>query len=180
MKLFEKQKSRELIFEGKIFTVARDINELANGQTAPRELVLHTGGAGILPVDRDGNVTLVKQYRCGVSGVLTEICAGKLEKGEDPKDCALREMREELGLCAKNVVRLGSFAPTPAYDSEITYIFLATDLEYVGQRLDDGEFLELVKMPLDVAVKSVMDGSISDGKTQIAILKAERLLNGKA
>lgn len=180
MELFEKQLSRDIIFEGKIFTVARDINELANGKNAPRELVLHTGGAGILPVDSDGNVTLVKQYRCGVCGVLTEICAGKLEKGEDPRDCAVREMVEELGIKAKNVVSLGSFAPTPAYDSEITYIFLATDLEYVGQKLDDGEFLELVKMPLTDAVAAVMDGTISDGKTQIAILKAERLLNGKA
>ncbi len=180
MTLFEKQLSREVIFEGKIFTVARDVNELADGKTAPRELVLHTGGAGILPVDSDGNITLVKQYRCGVSGVLTEICAGKLEKSENPMDCAVREMVEELGIRAKNIVPLGSFAPTPAYDSEITYIFLATDLEYVGQKLDDGEFLELVKIPLDEAVKAVMNGSISDGKTQIAILKAERLLNGKA
>ncbi len=180
MKLFEKRKSRELIFEGKIFTVACDVNELANGREAPRELVLHSGGAGILPVDCDGNVTLVKQYRCGVAGVLTEICAGKLEKGEDPKACAVREMEEELGISAKNVVSLGSFAPTPAYDSEITHIFLATDLEYVGQKLDDGEFLEIVKMPLEDAVKAVMAGSISDGKTQIAILKAERLLDGKA
>ena len=179
MQLFEKQISREVIFKGKIFTVARDINELSDGKQAPRELVLHSGGAGILPVDSNGNVTLVKQYRCGVSGVMTEICAGKLEKGEDPKECAIREMVEELGFTARNVVSLGSFAPTPAYDSEITYIYLATDLEYVGQKLDDGEFLEIVKMPLCDAVEAVMNGTVSDGKTQIAILKAERLLNGK-
>ena len=180
MELFEKQLSREIIFKGKIFTVARDLNELADGKTAPRELVLHTGGAGILPVDKDGNIMLVKQYRCGVSGVLTEICAGKLEVGEDPRECAIREMKEELGICAKNVSSLGSFVPTPAYDSEITHLFLATDLEISEQKLDDGEFLELVKMPLAEAVQAVIDGSISDGKTQIAILKAERLFNGKA
>lgn len=180
MELIEKRKNREIIFEGKIFTVARDENELANGKTAPRELVIHSGGAGILPVDSEGNVTLVKQYRCGVEGVLTEICAGKLEKGEDPKECAIREMHEELGYRAKTVIDLGSFAPTPAYVSEITYIFLATDVENIGQKLDDGEFLEIVKMPLKDAVNAVMDGRISDGKTQIAILKAERLINGKA
>ena len=180
MELFEKQIERNIIYEGKIFTVARDTVELPDKRRAPRELVLHNGGASILPVDSDGNVTLVKQYRCGVSQVFLEICAGKLEKDEDPKECAVRELREELGFVAKNVVPLGSFAPTPAYDSEITYIFLATDLEFVGQQLDDGEFLEIVKMPLTEAVSRVMDGSIADGKTQIAVLKAERLLNGKA
>jgi len=180
MELFEKQIERNIIYEGKIFTVARDVVELPDKRQAPRELVLHSGGAGILPVDSDGNVTLVKQYRAGVSQVFTEICAGKLEKGEDPLECAKRELREELGFVAKNVVSLGSFAPTPAYDSEITYIFLATDLQFVGQQLDEGEFLEIVKMPLDEAVVRVMDGSIADGKTQIAVLKAERLLNGKA
>ena len=180
MELYEKQLSRETIFEGKIFTVVRDNVELPDGKNSMRELVLHNGGAGVLPVDSDGNVTLVRQYRAGVSKVFTEICAGKLEKGEDPTECAKREMTEELGLSAKNVVALGSFVPTPAYDSEITYIFLATDLEYVGQKLDDDEFLEIVKMPLDEAVSRVMSGEISDGKTQIAILKAERLLNGKA
>ncbi len=180
MDIFEKQLSREIIFKGKIFTVARDINELANGNKAPRELVLHSGGAGILPVDSDGNVTLVRQYRCGVGEMFTEICAGKLEVGEDPLECAKREMIEELGFTAKNVISLGSFAPTPAYDSEITYIFLATDLEYIGQQLDEGEFLEIIKMPLSDAVNAVMDGTIADGKTQIAVLKAERLLNGKA
>ncbi len=180
MELFEKQLQRDIIFEGKIFTVARDTVELLDKRNALRELVLHTGGAGILPVDSDGNVTLVRQYRCGVSQVFTEICAGKLEKDEDPKECAVRELREELGFVAKNIVPLGSFAPTPAYDSEITYIYLATGLEYVGQQLDEGEFLDIVKMPLEQAVSQVLDGSIADGKSQIAILKAERLLNGKA
>ncbi len=180
MELFEKQLSRVTIFEGKIFTVVRDEVQLPNGESAPRELVLHSGGAGILPVDSNGDITLVKQYRCGAKAVLTEICAGKLEKGEDPMECAKREMLEELGLVAKSIIPLGSFSPTPAYDSEITYIFLATDLEYVGQKLDEGEFLEIVKMPLKEAVSLVLNGDILDGKTQIAILKAERLLNGKA
>lgn len=179
MKLSEKRISREIIFEGRVFTVTKDVNELADGRHANREIVLHSGGAGILPVDKDNNVTLVRQYRCGVGKVYLEICAGKTEKGENPMDCAVRELKEELGLTAGAVTSLGALGATPAYDSEIIYIYLATELEYVGQSLDDGEFLEIVKMPLSQAVEMVFDGRIEDAKTQIAILKAERMLNGK-
>lgn len=179
MELNEKRISREIIFEGRVFSVANDINELADGRQARREIVLHNGGAGILPVDDKGNVTLVRQYRCGVCSVMTEICAGKTEKGEDALECAKRELKEELGISAKTVTPLATIAATPAYDSEIIYVFLATDLEYVGQSLDDGEFLEIVKMPLSQAVQMVMDGQITDSKTQIALLKAERILCGK-
>ena len=179
MELFEKQISREVIFEGKVFTVCKDVNELADGRHAPRELVLHDGGAGILPLDRDGNVTLVKQYRCGAGKVCLEMCAGKREKGEDPMECAVRELKEELGFEAGSVISLGTLIPTPAYDTEVIYIYLATELENVGACLDDGEFLETVQLPLDKAVELVMTGEIDDAKTQIALLKAERLVNGK-
>lgn len=180
MELCEKQLNREIIYEGKIFTVTRDEVELADKSHGVRELILHHGGAGVLPVDSDGNIMLVKQYRAGVSRVLTEICAGKLEAGENPLGCAKRELAEELGLTAKNIIPIGEFIPTPAYLSEITYLYIATDLGYVGQSLDEDEFLEIVKMSLEKAVELVMDGTITDGKTVIAVLKAERLVNGKA
>ncbi len=179
MELFEKQISREVIFEGRVFTVAKDVNELADGRQAPRELVIHSGGAGILPIDEDGNVTLVKQYRCGAGKVCLEMCAGKREKDEDPKECAVRELKEELGFEAENVISLGTLIPTPAYDTEVIYIYLATGLKNVGAALDDGEFLETLTMPLDKALELVVAGEIDDAKTQIALLKAERLLNGK-
>ncbi len=180
MHLSEKITNREIIFDGKIFTVARDDVLLENGQSAFRELVIHNGGAGILPVDNECNVTLVRQYRSGVAKKMTEICAGKLEKGESPFDCAVRELEEELGLKAKNVIELGTIAATPAYDSEIIYIYLATELESVPSHTDDGEFLDVIKMPLSDALDLVMLGELEDAKTQIAILKAERILNGKA
>lgn len=178
MELLEKRVSRDIIFEGRVFSVAKDVNELADGRHAPRELVLHNGGASILPVDAQGNVTLVRQYRCGAGGVCLEICAGKTEKGEPPQSCALRELTEELGLVAKSVQPLGRLIPTPAYDTEVIYIYLATELAEVGARPDDGEFLETVKMPLEEAVGMVLDGSIEDAKTQVALLKAERMLRG--
>lgn len=179
MELFEKQISREIIFEGHVFTACKDVNELADGRRANRELVLHNGGAGILPVDENGNVTLVKQFRCGAGKVCLEICAGKREKGEDPKECAVRELTEELGFVADSVQSLGTLIPTPAYDTEVIYIYLATELKYVGAKPDDGEFLETVTMSLDEAVGLVMSGEIDDAKTQIALLKAKRLLDGK-
>ena len=179
MELYEKQISREIIFEGKVFTACKDVNELPDGRLAPRELVIHSGGSGILPVDKEGNVTLVKQYRCGAGKVCIEMCAGKREIDEDPKECAVRELKEELGFVADNVLSLGTLIPTPAYDTEVIYIYLATGLKNVGSQLDDGEFLETVTMPLGDAIKLVMSGEIDDAKTQIALLKAERLLNGK-
>ena len=179
MELFEKHISREIIFEGKVFTVAKDVNELTDGRHAPRELVLHNGGAGILPIDEKGNVTLVKQYRCGAGKICLEMCAGKLEKNEAPLECAIRELKEELGFTANDVISLGSLIPTPAYDTEVIYIYLASGLENVGAVPDDGEFLETVTMPLCEAVDLVMHGEIDDAKTQIALFKAERLINGK-
>lgn len=179
MHLTEKTVNREIKFEGKIFTVAIDDVLLEDGSPAKRELVLHHGGAGILPVENDGTITLVRQYRSGVAKQMTEICAGKLEEGEDALEGALRELEEELGIRAGNVIPLGAFAPTPAYDSEITHVFLATDLSYCERHTDEGEFLDIVTMSLDEAVSLVMNGEISDGKTQLAILKAERILRGK-
>ncbi len=179
MHLFEKTVERNIIYNGRIFTVAHDKAQLENGAIADREVVLHTGGAGILPIDKDGNVTLVKQFRYGVQSQLVEICAGKLEKGEDPKDCALRELEEELGLKATKVVSLGTLVPTPAYDSEIIHIYLATDVSNTNRHLDDGEFVDIVTMPFEKALEMVYNNTLTDAKTQVALLKAERILSGK-
>ena len=179
MELWEKTLSRNIIYEGKIFTAACDVVELADGSTAKRELVFHPGGAGILPVDENGEVTLVRQYRAGAGSVLTEICAGKLERDEDPLECAKRELSEELGLEAGEITPLGYMNATPAYDSERIYIYLAGNLKVVPRHPDDGELLEIVKMPFSAALQAVMDGSFTDGKTQLAILKAEKVLYGK-
>ena len=107
MRLTEKTIARDIIYEGKIFTVIKDLVELPDESHAGREVIIHAGGAGILPVDENNDVTLVRQYRAGASEVLTEICAGKLEKGEDPQSCAIRELEEELGLKASTVTPLG-------------------------------------------------------------------------
>lgn len=179
MDLTEKTITRNIIYEGKIFKVIKDTVQLPDQSLAAREVVIHAGGAGILPIDKDNNVTLVRQYRAGASDVLTEICAGKLEPGEDPRQCAVREMEEELGLRAETVIPLGYIYPTPAYDSERTYIFLARGITAVSAHPDRDEFVQPVKMTLNDAVKEVCDGKITDAKTQTALLRAERILSGK-
>lgn len=179
MQLFEKTLSRDIKFEGKVFTAAKDRAELCDKSIADREIVIHHGGAGILPINSKGEVTLVRQYRYGAGKVLDEICAGKMEAGEKPLDCALRELSEELGLEAQNVVSLGEIYATPAYCSEKIYIYLATELTQSAAHPDEGEFLEKITLPLDVAVEKVLCGEITDSKTQIALLKAERMLRGK-
>ena len=173
MELTEKTLERSIIYEGKVFTAAKDSVELQDGSRAFRELVLHRGGAGVLPVSDDGTVTLVRQYRAGAARPLTEICAGKLEEGEDPRDCAARELSEELGFEADEMIPLGFFFPTPAYDSERTYLFLARGLHNVGAHPDKGEFIERVSLPFGTALKMAANGELTDGKTVIALYRAE-------
>lgn len=178
MHLCEKVIKKERLFDGMVFSVERRTVEQEDGRTALRDIVLHNGGAGILPIDENGNVTLVRQYRSGTECVLTEICAGKLEDGEDPRQCALRELGEELGLTAESVVDMGCLIPTPAYDSERIYIYLARGLHPTERHLDDGEFVDIVTMSLEDALAAADRGEITDSKTQIALYRAERLING--
>ena len=105
-----------------------------------------------------------------------EVPAGKLEKGEDHAECGRRELLEETGCTCSEYIYLGEMLPTPAYNSEITYMYLAKGLTFTSQSLDPDEFLDVERIPLSEAVAQVMDGTISDGKTQIAILKAARML----
>jgi len=168
----EKTVSSATIFSGKVFDVHLDRALLPDGREVGREVVLHNGGASIVALDAQGCVYLVRQWRYPFAAELLEIPAGKLGEGEDPRECALRELKEETGMVAGRMVPLGDYYATPAYCSEVLHIFLALDLEKSQQCLDDGEFLEVVKMPFWDAFELVMDGEIKDAKTQIGILKA--------
>lgn len=178
--LIEKEVSRNIVFDGKIFKIAKCKAELCNGQIVDREIMLHSGGVGILPVDENRNVLLVQQYRYGASSFLWEIPAGKLEYGEDPYECAVRELSEETGCSAASIEPLGKIHPSPAIMSEIIYLYMATGLKNGDRHLDSDEFLDVVRVPFDQAVQMVFSGEITDAKTQIALLKAKELLSGKA
>ncbi|MDE5771432.1 MAG: NUDIX hydrolase [Ruminococcus sp.] len=176
MHLQEKTISSSTVYEGKIFTVTCDTAELENGQTAIRNVILHSGGVCVIPITENNEIFMVKQFRYPFQEITAEIPAGKLEKGESHHDCGKRELLEETGCTCTEYIYLGEIYPTPAYNTEVIHVYLAKGLAYEKQCLDADEFLDVEKIPLADAVKLVMDGKIKDGKTQIAVLKAARIL----
>lgn len=176
MSIVEKKLEERTIYEGRVFSVHSGTVELPNGKTAVRDRIGHSGGAGILPLDENGYTYLVRQYRYGVDKILLEIPAGKLEPGEDPKETAVRELTEEVGFLPKEVTPLGYIEPSPAYLGEVTYLYLGQNLIPQKAELDDEEFLEILRLPFKEAIEMVMNGEITDAKTQTAILKTAALL----
>ncbi len=168
MKLTETTVRKNYIYRGKIINVRCDDAELPDGRACKREMVEHPGGAGILCV-RDGFVLLVRQYRYAYGEEIYEIPAGKLNPGEDPALTAQRELKEETGVTAK-VRLLYTLYPTPGYTNELLYVFEAYDAEEGEQRLDEGEFLNVVRMPLEEAYRKIETGEIRDAKTVVALL----------
>ena len=171
MHLEEKTISSEMMYDGKIVKLLRDSVELEHGKTALREVIKHPGGVGIVPLDEDNNVLMVRQFRYPHGKVLLEIPAGKLEYGENPRECGLRELKEETGCTCDSFEYLGNLIPTPAYDTEVIHMYLARGLHSGEQNPDEDEFLEIEKIPLEKAVEMIMNNEIADAKTQIAILK---------
>lgn len=176
MHLDEKTISSELKYKGAILDVYHDTVMLENGMNAGRDVVRHSGGVCVVAVNENKEVYFVKQYRYPHKKVLLEIPAGKLEWGENPLECGTRELREEAGFTADEFISLGCLYPTPAYDTEVIYMYLAKGLHKSEQDLDEDEFLEVLTIPLDEAVKMVMNNEIEDAKTQLALLKASVLL----
>ena len=169
---FEKTNSSKEIFSGKVIRVCHDEVTLENGKTALREVVYHNGGVCVLPLCSDGSVIFVRQFRYPYKEEVLELPAGKLEKGEDPFDAAKRELLEEVGATSECYTDLGKLYPSPGYCSEIISMYLAQNLEFTAQNLDEDEFLDVVRIPLERAKNMVLSGEIVDSKTQAAVLKA--------
>ena len=168
--------STRRIYEGKIINVRVDDVLLPNGNEAVREIVEHNGASCVVPVTDDGKVYMVRQYRYPFARMVLEIPAGKLDAGESPVDAANRELEEEIGMRASELVYMGEFCPSVAYDTEVIHMYLATGLTPSVQHLDDDEFLRVEMYDLDEVVRMAMDNELIDGKTIAAILKAKRIL----
>ena len=179
MDLKETQLSREEAYTGPVFTVTRDEVLLPDGTKGFRDLVHSTGGVVILPLDGEGKVTLVRQFRYAHGRVLLEAAAGKLEKGEEPFPAAQRELREETGYTADKWDFLGAIETSPGFLTEKLYLYLARGLTGGQMDLDEGEFLEPVRFGLEEAVAMAADGRISDAKTLAVLLRARHLLKGE-
>lgn len=169
----EKEIQRTLIYDGKIMQVTREEVELENGEHAYREVVYHHGGVCILAV-KDHQIILVKQFRYPNRIQTIEVPAGKLEKDEDPQDCAFRELEEETNNRARDMKFIMKVLPSPGYTSEWLYLYEAIDFEEVNDALagDDDEFIDIIKMDIDEAYQKILDGEIVDAKTVIAIMYA--------
>ncbi len=174
----EKTITSEQVYDGIVVKLFSDRVELENGYKATREVIHHPGGVCVVALDDDENVFMVEQFRYPFGEVLVEVPAGKLEYGEDPETCGRRELREEAGAQAQSFEYLGCLYPTVAYDTEKIHMFLARGLSPCEQDLDEGEFLDVRKMPLKQAFEMAMNNELPDAKTQLAIIKAYLKIHG--
>lgn len=171
MKLEETTVEKKYIYKGKIINLRCDDALLPNGKPCIREVVEHPGGVCIAALTDDNELMFVRQFRYPYMEVILELPAGKLERGEDPLESGKRELLEEIGCTADEYINLGKFYPTCGYVDEIIYLYLAKGLSFSEQKLDEDEFLNIEKIPLQKAVEMVLNNEIPDGKTQAAILK---------
>ena len=156
----------DIMFEGRVFTIERDDVRHASGYTAVREVVRHDGGAGGVAMLPGPDVLLIRQFRYPVGEEILELPAGKLFPGEDPLLCAKRELREETGYSAANIVPLLSMLTSPGFCDEVLHLFLATDLVPGEQALEEGEeSITVLRVALAEALRMCVDGRIRDGKT---------------
>ncbi len=170
MDFAEVKKSSREIFNGKIIRVRVDTVELPNGREATRECVEHPGAVAVIARDDQNRVCLVRQYRYPVGEVLWEIPAGKLSPGEDPLECARRELLEEAGITAASWEKLYSYYTTPGFTDEVLHLYLATGLTRGDNQPDEDEVLDMEIIPYPEACAMMRRGEIKDGKTLIALL----------
>jgi ADP-ribose pyrophosphatase len=162
----------DTIFKGHAFSVELLLTRLPDGNRKVYELVRHSEAVTLVPIDSAGQIYFVRQYRIGASQALLELPAGVLEPGEDPAGGAGREVREETGLAAGKLLKLGEFFLAPGYSSELMHVFLATDLYPAPLEADEDEFLQVETMPVQRVFEMVDTGLIKDGKTLAALLLA--------
>lgn len=176
MEYIEKRLEGDIKYSGVIVKVRLDKAELINGDIVKREVVEHPGGVTVLPVDEDGNCYMVRQFRYPFQRMMLEAPAGKLEYGEDPRDCAVRELSEETGFSADEMIYLGACCTSPGFSTEVLHIYLALGLHAGESHPDEDEFLDVEKHSLTELSEKVMSGEIDDGKTIVTVLKAEKYL----
>ena len=178
MQLTEKTLSSEDIFNGKILHVIHDEVELEDGSRAMREVVRHPGGVCVAAIDDDNNMLFVRQFRYPYGEIVLELPAGKLEMGSTPLENGKRELLEETGAVGYSYVSLGQVYPSPGYTDEIIHLY-ACRVKAVGDAMpDEGEFLNVEKIPVVKAAEMVLNNRVFDAKTQIAVLKAAALWQG--
>lgn len=171
-KFEEKTIDSKDIYDGKILKLRLDTVELPDGSSSKREIVEHSGGVAVVAVTDSGELLMVRQYRKAMEKELLELPAGKLEAGEDPLECAERELREETGYKAGSIELLSEFYTAPGFCSEKVYVYIAKELEFVGEALDEGEFLEVEKYGIEELGSLLSE--LQDAKSIIGVMHLMR------
>ena len=172
---FEKLSS-VTIYQGRVFAVRQEQLRLPDGRTVQLDIVAHPGAVVLVPVDDEGSLWFVKQYRHAAGGVILELPAGTTEPGEDLDVCAHRELREEIGMAAGKIQKIGEFYIAPGYSTEFLYIYLATNLRDDPLPGDDDEFIQVERIPVAKAYAMAESGQIRDAKTLAALILARSYL----
>lgn len=159
--------------DGRVIKVSTERLRYSNGREYDVDYVRHPGAAAVVAIDGANRVCLVRQYRHGIEDFMWEIPAGKLDAGEPPEVCAMRELQEETGVSAKRWTPLGVYIPAPSIFTELIHLYLARDLKVGAASPDADEELELKWLPLDQAIGHVLRGEWNDGKTAMALLRAQ-------
>ena len=167
--------STKVVYKGDFLDVRRDKVLLPNGETGAREWVNHPGAVVIIPILPDGKIALIQQFRYAVGSEFIELPAGKLDAGEDPEKCALRELEEEIGYRANKINFLANIHPAIGFTNEIMGVFLAENLEKTEHNRDNDEFLELVPTTLTEALNLVWENKITDVKSIIGLLWLQKI-----
>lgn len=165
--------SSTIVYTGRVYSLRKDIVRLPDGKTAQLDILVHGGGVAILPVDAQGRILFVTQYRQAVGQELLELPAGTLETSEDPAQAAHREIREEVGMSAGRLEKLGEFYLAPGYSSERMHVFFAADLQPAPLEQDEDEFLAIAALPAAEAYQRIELGQIPDAKTVLILLLAQ-------
>lgn len=176
MDLIETLISSETIASGGMLTVKRDQVQLANGHISQREYVLHPGAVVVLPLLSNGNVVLEKQFRYPLHQVFIELPAGKIDAGEDILTTGQRELLEETGYRATEWIKLGHLHPCIGYSNEVIHMYLARSLQQEGHQRDIDEALEVFEASFPACLRMIEAGEITDGKTIVTLLLAEKYL----
>jgi ADP-ribose pyrophosphatase len=166
----ERMLGTENIYQGRRINLHVDRVVLPNGRETTREIADYPNSVGIVALDKDDNVILVRQYRHAVGKTLLEIPAGGMEAGESPRESALRELEEESGYTAERIEQIGGVYAAPGYSTEFLHIFLATDLKVGPMRNDEDEYIEVAPVPMGKVQHLISSGELCDGKSIIGLL----------
>ncbi|MCX7708823.1 MAG: NUDIX hydrolase [Clostridia bacterium] len=175
----EKTTSRKNIYEGSVIKVDALTVSLPNGNEGKRDLVIHPGASAVIPINENGEMYMVRQYRKPLEKVSLEIPAGKLDPGEDPQVCAGRELKEETGLDAETVQHIVSIHTTPGFCNEVIHMYVATGLTEGESCADEDEFISAEKIAVPELIKMVLNHEITDAKSIIGILIADKVIKGE-